>query len=168
MPPSRHNEAEQAEALDLYAKFGAAEAARTTGIEAATIRQWASRSGMSRDKSKKTAAACEANRVEYQNRRLDLACRTCQVAASTLEYVQVAGDMDDARAAKDYAVAYGVLVDKMSALTACIDAVSPGSVNVPADKNIEELRHEALEAADRLRRKNALLKGPEDPETNAQ
>ena len=167
MPPTRHSEAQRAKALDLYARFGAAEAAKTTGIDASTIRQWASRSGLSRDKSKKTSAACEANRVESQNRRLELARRTDEVATSVLEYVQVACDEGDARAAKDYAVVFGVLVDKTSVLTSRGDAVSRDWVDPDAGMTIEELRERAVESLKEARAKRALIKGHQDTKTDA-
>ena len=122
----RYGDDRRSEALRLYVEHGAAEASQRTNVAAATVRKWASRAGLARDRGQDTAAACEANRMNWQSRRLELAARTGALAAAALERVRVELAGGEARSAKDYAVTFGVLVDKASVrATGCPDEAGP-------------------------------------------
>lgn len=68
-----YTDAEKAEALELHATVGPAEAARRTGITKGTIESWASRAGLQAPASETTAAAVEASLVSLADRKAQLA-----------------------------------------------------------------------------------------------
>lgn len=116
-------------ALKLYAEGGAAFAAKGTGINGGTIAKWASQAGVTIDQQKRTQAATEAAVAAAAEKRetIKLECR-----AQALEILRRMGiaheyfvgkdgnraklDLPQAGDMKDYAIAFGVLVDKAELL----------------------------------------------------
>jgi len=109
-----YSSAQRTEALRLYAERGPAEAARATGIPAATIRSWAKRSGAQPLRSEKGRAAVEASRLSWEQRRAELTVRLGEVAAGLLERAAASGD---AQKAKALMVALAVAIDKAELLS---------------------------------------------------
>lgn len=68
MPRPVYTDAQKAEALDLYESLGAAEAQRRTGINAGTIRSWASRAGVATAAAETTRAATEVSTAQRIHR----------------------------------------------------------------------------------------------------
>jgi hypothetical protein len=107
----------KAEALAVYLDHGAAEAARQTGIPNGTIRSWAHRDGVATVAAQNTRAATEAARVQWEQRRLELADEIGEAAEEALNLVDAALQEGDAHAAKAAAVTVGVLIDKAELLS---------------------------------------------------
>ncbi len=116
------------EAVDLYTTVGTAEAARQTGVTTRTITNWAKAAGVTSEERAKTvkhvdkgrAAANEARRQRLRDtilekaedmlNRMDQAHHDFKVVGKRVEQV----DWGQARSTdvKNYAVAFGVLLDK--------------------------------------------------------
>lgn len=136
---------QKAEALDLYDNHGTAEAARQTGISPTSIKRWARQAGrVVQASTEKTATARAANAERVQRAWGDYreaeamgagaaASRFRSLAVDAAEGTEtredvydpdtgrtravVTGEPPDARAAKDLAIAYGILIDKAELLS---------------------------------------------------
>lgn len=117
MARRRYTEDEKAEALALYATDGPTAVQAQLGIPKQTVQQWASDAGVRTVRNEHTAAATEAARLDWQERRIALAHRMGAVAEKALA---VAEEMLDARTpskAKDAATTMAILADKAQLLT---------------------------------------------------
>src|SRR5215207_3909618 len=95
MPRARYTPEQKADALDLLATSGAAEAARITGIPVGTIASWGSRSGVTAPPAHETAVATAARLAQWADRRAELSNRMGEVAATVVERLAtVVGDLD--------------------------------------------------------------------------
>lgn len=85
MQRTRRTPEQKAEALELLATVGKAEAARLTGIPAGTIASWGSRGGVTAPPAEQTATATAARLVQWADRRAALANQMGETAAGVLE-----------------------------------------------------------------------------------
>lgn len=117
MGRTRYDEARKAEAVELAVAHGKAEAARRTGIPAGTIGSWCSRAGLATVATERTAAATEANRQRWEERRSELVHRIGEIAEKALDEVNAQLDDGKLRNAKDAATTMAILVDKAQLLS---------------------------------------------------
>lgn len=126
MAKSSYTPEQRQEAVRLYGQHGPAEASRRTGIPARSIRNWASRAGVTGPRAKKVAAATEAARASFQQRRYELRGRLLEQIHDVLERMnephqefkgqfanEVVYDSAPAGAMRDYATTFGILLDKL-------------------------------------------------------
>lgn len=112
--------AQRAEAVELAAKVGAAEAARRLGLPPANIRQWTKRMG---DATASAVARFAPGIVtstpgnRWVDRRPVVADAAAMAADEALTALRSAIVKGDDRAAKNYSVTFGVLVDKVQLIT---------------------------------------------------
>lgn len=132
--PKRYSAKQKAAALALYKDVGAAEAARRLKMAKSTLTTWARSAGLRSDEAQKTAAATEAAKATASLKRALLRDKLLVQALDVLERMNVpheelkvvsdgkdAGshvervplDHPTAGAVRDYAVALGVLIDKL-------------------------------------------------------
>lgn len=105
----KYTDEQRQRAVDLYTEHGTAEASRQTGITGRTIIRWAKDAGaVSRDMTKKTAAATEALQGRNEERRE----RVRYLLLERTEHLLEAVTGDDPNGARNLAVAIGVLIDK--------------------------------------------------------
>lgn len=107
---------EKAAALELYATLGAAETARRTGIGAATIRSWASRTGAATVLQEEREASVRALRAQWAERRMVMVHEIGAVAHMALAQAEAAVAAGKGRDAKDFATTMAILVDKAQLL----------------------------------------------------
>ena len=112
-----YDETFRQQAVDLAVTEGTNEAARQLGIGQATVSRWVRAAGLGTFHSERTAAATEARRLEWEQRRVELAHEQGRVAAKALAKAEAAMDDDTAGKAKDYALTMAILVDKAQLLT---------------------------------------------------
>jgi len=91
MPASKHTPEQRARALALCEEFGAADAARLLTaegltIQAETIRQWASRAGVSQRRTETMRANVDALTAKTAERRTRLAARLLEIAEGASEH----------------------------------------------------------------------------------
>ncbi len=112
--------------LALYVEHGAAVAAQKTGVAATSIRNWASKAGITDQRAKRTRAATEqaaAQMAEARERtRLKLAERAEElldrINRPHTEFVGKDGtpqhlEHATAEATRNYSVSVGILIDKL-------------------------------------------------------
>jgi transposase-like protein len=108
--PRSYSADQKAEALRLYRKVGAAEAARRLGgIPPGVVRQWAHRAGLARERVVQGRTHAEALRLSWAQRRADLRDQAGEVAAEALQAVRTE---PDPQAKKALTVTFAILVDK--------------------------------------------------------
>lgn len=82
--PPAHSADARAEALRLHAEIGPAKASEQTGIPSSTIRAWASKARQTSPAAEQTAAAMEAARRSWGQRRAELTDETGLAAQEIL------------------------------------------------------------------------------------
>ncbi len=156
-----YTDQERSEALGFYEEVGAADAARLCDfvVSAGTIRQWAHRAGMSRYSAEKTQAATEATRRRASERRAELQELLLSRAIDMLlrmdethkdfrgkDAVAVFWDKAPAGAAKDYATAAAILLDKyrleMGEHTDRTQMITIGAVDEAIERLTVQLGHD--------------------------
>ena len=131
--PKSYSDGDKAEALALYVEKGPREASRQTGIPVRTITRWAAARGLSTEVETKTAAATAAAREKAALLREQLRHKLLEKAVDILdrmdaphkdfkvvgvgdhisEVTEVWYDKPTPSGVKDYAIAVGVLIDKL-------------------------------------------------------
>lgn len=117
MATATYSAEERQAALELYLEHGAAEASRRTGIAANTISQWARRAGVTMTRANRTAAATEAAKLAWAERRATMVDDMGQVATMALERARAEVAGGDLKGAKDAALTMAILVDKAQLLS---------------------------------------------------
>ena len=114
MSGSRHTTAAKARAVAIYQTQGSAQAAETLGVSKRTILTWAKDAGAtSREGAKRTAEASRVQRAWGDFREGE--ALAAGEAAGTLRGKVL--DADKSRDAKDWAIAYGIFIDKAELLS---------------------------------------------------
>lgn len=132
-----YTDEEKQRALALYETDGLAEAVLQTGIPKGTISSWGERAGLQTHGNEQTAAAVEATKLRWEERRLTLAHEMGSVAELALKVAREnleAGKTRDAQAA---ATTMAILADKAQLLTGAATGRTES----------RELRNELLEQA---------------------
>lgn len=133
---------EKHRALELYVEHGLAEAVAQTGIPKGTVSSWVERTGLQTHADEQTAAAIEASKLRWEERRLDLAHEMGRVAELALK---VAGEQLEAgkpRDAQAAATTMAILADKAQLLTG--GSTSRGELTGQRQEVIDAARHGAL------------------------
>ena len=109
-----YTEEDRREAVDLYIRYGPAEAGRTLGIPESTVRGWA----MDADAEMKNPADSQAVKLSWDRRR---ALAANLMGDEVLRLMNVLHDHSAEELAgerpKDVAIILGILADKAQALT---------------------------------------------------
>ncbi|MDQ6607743.1 MAG: hypothetical protein M3Z06_14505 [Actinomycetota bacterium] len=113
MARTAHTKLERETALELYRQHGGGEAARRTGINPATIRQWAKRSGVTVTRAASARAGTEAARLTWAQRKAELTVTSGELAAELLAKIREAS----ARNSRDLAATYAIVVDRAQLLS---------------------------------------------------
>lgn len=150
MPRTRYDPERKAEALELLATVGKAEAARRTGIPAGTIASWGSRGSVSAPPADATAAATAARLATWADRRAELGRRAGEVAALALEKIPERIRQGDELAAQRLASTMAALVDKAQLLTGeateRVEQLGGGSAVEAAKALLDDVRERHLKA----------------------
>ena len=116
---AKYTEHQRDHAIDLYTEVGTAEAARRTGITTRTINTWVKDAGKtSQENAKKTVEARVANAVRVEKawgEYREGEALAAGEAAGTLRGKSL--DAEKGRDAKDWAIAYGIFIDKAELLS---------------------------------------------------
>jgi transposase-like protein len=112
-----YTDAERAEALALYESEGPSAVQAKLGIAKATVAGWAKRTGTRTVRNERTAAAVEAARLSWEERRGDLVHRMGEVAERALERADLEVRTGSANDAKNLATTMAILVDKAQLLS---------------------------------------------------
>jgi len=116
----RYDDAYKARAVDLAVEHGPAEAARQLGIKAGTLRSWCSLSEVTTvtpERTRQTAAATEARRLAWEQRRSELVHRIGEVAEHALNVTEAMLCSGETRKASDASAVVARLVDKAQLLS---------------------------------------------------
>ena len=117
MTPPR-TAATKAKALKLYPEVGATEAARACGVHRNTVIAWAKQAGLVTTHGReKVAAAHEATKLRWEERRQALVHEIGEVASLLLEVVREKAESRDLRNVAAGTTAFGTLVDKAQLLS---------------------------------------------------
>lgn len=108
-----YTDEEKAKAVVLYRDEGPAAVQRDLGIPKATVSRWAKAAGVRTVPNKKTAAATEAARQRWEQRRGPLANKLGMVAEVLADRILEAEPKD----ARSLATPLGVCIDKAELLT---------------------------------------------------
>jgi len=123
-----YSEADRAAAVEIFRIGGSNEAHRQTGISESTIRRWAHERGVRCELNGINAAASEAARIRAEKLREELRLRILDKAADVLSrmdskhtdkkalpdgtVVDLVYDRPTPSGVREYAVAFGILLDK--------------------------------------------------------
>jgi acetylornithine deacetylase/succinyl-diaminopimelate desuccinylase-like protein len=108
---------QRTQALELYRTDGPTAVQAQLGIPKATVTDWAQSSGVRTVRNEKTAAAVEAKRINWEDRRLDLAHEMGRLAAKALAAAERELDDRSMRDAQAAVTTCAILVDKAQVLT---------------------------------------------------
>ncbi|QQS25164.1 MAG: hypothetical protein IPM43_01870 [Actinomycetota bacterium] len=121
MPRTRYLPEQKAEALQLVASLGQAEAARISGIPFGTVCSWASRAGLKGpEEFVGRQKAVAAKRVAFAERRVDLGNRIGDLAAKIADRIDAeleTGTRRDYQSIRNLSGSLSVLVDKAQLLS---------------------------------------------------
>lgn len=120
-------------ALELYEDVGPTEAARMLGPDGpdkSTITRWAKAEGIECQRNERTAAATEAMRVTWKNRRAGLANDYGEASAEALQASREAIASGRANDARGYMITAAVATDKADVLAGI---TSQPSLAIPLD-----------------------------------
>jgi transposase-like protein len=131
---------QRTQALELYRTDGPTAVQAQLGIPKATVTDWAQSSGVRTVRNEKTAAAVEAKRVKWEDRRLELAHEMGRVAAKALKRAERELADGTGRDAQAYATTMAILIDKAQLLTGA--ATSRHEHTSSVDAEIERLTRE--------------------------
>lgn len=129
MAAVRYTDQQRTDATALATEVGVSEAARRVGVDKATISRWCKAAGVATLHTESTAAAVDAKRLAWEERRTDLAHEQGRIAAKALELTEQCLDrrkFSDARAA---ATTMAILTDKAQLLTGAATSRSEHSVS---------------------------------------
>lgn len=146
--PRTYGDDEREQALALYKAVGPAEAGRRLGIPAGTIRTWASRAHLTEDAGAQTAAAVEAARRSWAQRRGEL---TDEVGLAASEVLGRLRRSRSALEAQRFANTLGTLIEKVELL----EGRATERVEVSESDMRDEVRHLRDEVAARRAAKSA-------------
>lgn len=117
MQRKRYTDAEKAEALELLAAVGQAEAAARTGIPVGTIKSWGARERVQAPGTEETCNAVAAKLATWADQRAVLGNRAGEIALLALEQIPDRIENRDELAAQRLASTMSALVDKAQLLT---------------------------------------------------
>lgn len=122
-------------AVRIYGEDGGPEAERVTGVPRRTIRRWVKvMSPASADPTAKAAAVRERVVTQWADYRTRESVAAGAQAAHLRQAVRQSVESDDATAAKQYAIAYGIMIDKADQLsdsaTATVEAWASSTLDV--------------------------------------
>jgi transposase-like protein len=115
--PRRHPPELRAAVLADVPTLGVSGAARKHGVGKATASRWADEAGIGTIRNEQTAAATEARRVEWEERRTAMIPRIGATADLALTRTTEALEAGNGRNAKDAATTMAILVDKAQLLS---------------------------------------------------
>lgn len=144
--PRRHYTHEQrADALALYATNGPTCVQRELGIPKGTVTQWAKKAGVETVRNEQTAAATEAARVDWEQRRMTLAHEIGEAASEALTLTRLSLAAAACRDAQASATTMAILVDKAQLLTGAATGRTEVVTVDQIDREIERLTAELVE-----------------------
>jgi hypothetical protein len=149
-PDGRWPDQAKADALMRYQIDGPAEASRQLGIPEPTIIAWAQQAGIhayALSGPEQTQAKTMA--LNWEQRRRQLADRSAEVADVALSRIRRELDTGRAQAAKDAAVAFAVIIDKIPRLRGGAPAGTgptddPAVVRAHLDGMLADLEHQPV------------------------
>lgn len=108
---------QKAEALELLATLGKAEAARATGIPEGTIASWGHRAGVRAPDAPQIRAAAEAVQAAWAVRKVALGEKLGTLCEKMATKIDERLDEDSLRGVRDLAASIAILVDRAQLLT---------------------------------------------------
>lgn len=148
--PSKWTDEQRAEALQLVRDgVSVRDIEARTGIAKSVVARWARDAGIDSPRAEQTAAATEATKLAWAQRRATLVDRFGEVAEKLLDRIE---DDEQARDAKDLMTAAAIAVDKAQLL-------SGGATSRHEQLDAQRRRDRVEELADELEQRRRVKDG---------